>query len=85
MKSVHQYFITHKKATLTWMWVFFFISLGYMVLHMRGFISTNFFLWLIPGAVTLYLRMAYTKASYDPKKDPMSKEYVPRQPKGKKQ
>ena len=63
MKRIHRYFTTHKKVTLTWMWVFFAIALGYMLLNMGGYITTSFWLWLIPGAITLYLRLAYTKAS----------------------
>ena len=63
MKSIHQYFVTHKNVTLAWMWVFFALALGYMLLHIGGYLTTRFWLWLIPGAAALYLRLAYTKAS----------------------
>ena len=78
MKAIHRYFTTHKKVTLTWMWIFFFLDLGYMLLHIAGMISTGFWLWLIPGAVALYLRIAYSKAAYDPARDKFSDKYIPR-------
>lgn len=78
MKAIHQYFITHKKVTLTWMWVFFAITLGYMLLQMTVLPQLNFWLCLIPGLICLYLRVAYSKAAYDPTKDRFSGRYKPR-------
>ena len=77
MKEVHKYFITHKKVTLAWMWVFFFITLGYMLMQMYVLPQLNFWLAFIPGVICLYLRIAYAKASYDPAKDKFSDSYVP--------
>ena len=78
MKAIHRYFITHKKVTLTWMWVFFFLTLGYMLLHLTVMPQTNFWFAFIPGLICLYLRVAYSKAAYDPTKDKFSNQYVPR-------
>ena len=78
MKAIHQYFITHKKVTLTWMWIFFFITLGYMLLQMTVLPQINFFVAFIPGLICLYLRIAYSKAAYDPTKDRFSEKYMPR-------
>ena len=78
MKAIHQYFITHKKVTLLWMWVFFAITLGYMLLQMTVLPQLNFWLCLIPGLICLYLRVAYSKAAYDPAKDRFSDQYKPR-------
>lgn len=66
MKAIHRYFVTHRKVTLTWMWIFFCLALGYMLLHITGLITTSFWLWLIPGALALYLRLTYSAASNDP-------------------
>lgn len=77
MKAIHQYFVTHKTVTLTWMWVFFALALGYMLLCLLAFPTWNFWLCLIPGLICLYLRVAYSKAAYDPTKDRFSEEYVP--------
>lgn len=78
MKAIHRYFITHKNVTLTWMWVFFAITLGYMLLQMTVLPQLNFWLCLIPGLICLYLRGAYSKAAYDPTKDRCSERYIPR-------
>lgn len=78
MKAIHQYFITHKKVTLTWMWVFFAVTLGYMLLHLTVLPQINFYVAFVPGLICLYLRIAYSKAAYDPAKDRFSEKYVPR-------
>lgn len=78
MKAIHKYFTTHKSVTLFWMWVFFSITLAYMLLQMYLMPQLNFYLAFIPGLICLYLRLAYAKAAYDPKKDRFSKEYRPR-------
>lgn len=78
MKAIHQYFTTHKKVTLTWMWVFFAVTLGYMLLHLTVLPQINFFVAFIPGLICLYLRLAYSKAAYDPTKDRFSENYIPR-------
>lgn len=84
MKAIHQYFLQHKKVTLTWMWVFFFIALGYMLLHLTVLPQINFWLAFIPGLICLYLRVTYSKAAYDPEKDRFSEQYVPHQQRKKK-
>lgn len=78
MKAIHKYFITHKTVTLVWLWIFFFLAFGYMLLCMTVCPDWNFWLWLIPGALALYLRIAYGKAAYDPTKDRFSDQFVPR-------
>ena len=78
MKAIHQYFITHKKVTLTWMWVFFAVTLGYMLLHLTVLPQINFYVAFVPGLICLYLRIAYSKAAYDSAKDRFSEKYVPR-------
>ena len=78
MKAIHEYFTTHKKICLTWMWIFFAITLGYMLLQMYVLAQLNFWLAFIPGFICLYLRIAYAKAAYDPKKDRFSSQYTPR-------
>jgi hypothetical protein len=85
-KKIYNYFGTpeRKVLTLTLMWIFFFITLGYMLICMFWMTSWHFFVWLIPGAITLFLRLAYSKASYDPMKDHFSDEYVPYKKRAKK-
>ena len=78
MKAIHEYFTTHKNICLAWMWIFFAITLGYMLLQMYVLPQLNFWLAFIPGAICLYLRLAYSKAAYDPKKDRFSSQYIHR-------
>ena len=84
MRQIHQYFCTNKTVTLFWMWVFFALAFGYLLLCMFVCPQWNFWLWLLPGAVCLYLRLAYAKAAYDPRKDRLSGRYVPYQQRKKK-
>ena len=77
MKAIHQYFLNNKSTTLFWMWVFFAITLGYMLLQMYVMPQLNFWLAFIPGLICLYLRLTYGAARYDSKKDKFSKNYVP--------
>lgn len=79
MKTIHRYFLKHKTVTLTWMWIFFALTLGYMLLQMTVLPQMNFYLALIPGLICLYLRIAYSRAAYDPTKDRLSGQYVPRE------
>ena len=84
LKPIHQYFCTHRFITLFWMWVFFALAFGYLLLCMFVYPQWNFWLCFIPGLICLYLRLAYAKAAYDPRKDRMSDEYVPYQQRKKK-
>lgn len=77
MKAIRDYFETHKGVTLFWMWVFFALTLGYMLLCLLVFPTWNFWLSAIPGLICLFLRLAYSKAAYDPRKDRFSPEYIP--------
>ena len=78
MRAIHQYLTTHKKTTLTLMWIFFCITLGYMLLHLLVLPQINFWISFIPGLICLYLRVVYAKAAYDPKKDRFSNQYISR-------
>ena len=78
MKAIHRYFTTHKNVTLALMWLFFVITLGYMLLHLLVLPQINFWIAFIPGLICLYLRIAYSKAAYDPTRDRFSDKYVPR-------
>ena len=84
MRQLHQYFCTNKTVTLFWMWVFFALAFGYLLLCIYVYPQWNFWLWVLPGTVCLYLRLAYAKAAYDPQKDRMSDRYVPYQQRKKK-
>ena len=78
MKAIHKYFTTNKKVTLFWMWVFFAIAFGYMLMQMYLLPQLNFWIAFIPGLICLYLRIAYAKAAYDPTRDRFSDQYKPR-------
>lgn len=84
LKPIHQYFCTHRYVTLFWMWVFFALAFGYLLLCMFVYPQWNFWLCFIPGLICLYLRLAYAKAAYDPQKDRLSDRYVPYQQRKKK-
>ena len=84
LKPIHQYFCTHRYVTLFWMWVFFALAFGYLLLCMFVYPQWNFWLCFIPGLICLYLRLAYAKAAYDPRKDRMSDRYIPYQQRKKK-
>lgn len=60
------------------MWVFFGITLGYMLLCLLVLPSLPYYVCVIPGLMCLYLRLTYSKAAYDPRRDKFSTEYLPR-------
>lgn len=76
-KKLNGYFIARKTLTLVLLWVFCFIAFGYGLLSMYVFTNWNFWLLFIPGALSLYFRILYSKAAYDPQKDKRSPEYIP--------
>lgn len=77
MSKLNAYFAARKTLTLTLMWVFFFLSLGYAMIALFLVPTLNFWIMLIPGVLAFYFRIMYAKASYDPVKDKLSPEYIP--------
>ena len=77
MKGLHEYLCTHKTVTLALMWGFFSVTLGYMLLCLLVLPDLPYYVCLLPGLVCLYLRLAYSKAAYDPRRDRFSGQYVP--------
>ena len=82
--AFHTYWSTHAKQTLIATWVAFFVTLAYMLLcifvfsYLDGWKFGYYWFWVIGGAFALYFRVTWGKASYDPRKDRWSDEYVPR-------
>lgn len=77
MSKLNAYFVAHKTLTLTLMWGFFFLAIGYGLTELFLLPELNFGLIFIPAAVALYFRIMYAKASYNPVKDKLSPEYIP--------
>jgi hypothetical protein len=77
MSKINSYFIAHRTVTLALMWTFFAIALIYALVSMLLVPTLNFWFMFIPGLIALYFRIMDSKASYDPKKDKFSGEYVP--------
>lgn len=77
--KMNEYFKTHIKITLTLMWVFFAIAVGYGVLCLTLFPNWFFWLMLIPAFLALYFRVVYSKGYYQqhPERDKYSEQYIP--------